>query len=92
MIFSLGVILYIFIRGLPRVSDETELPKEPKISGLYLFLEEIDKKINLILERFFRRLKIIILKLDNFLSQKLDKFKKEEIEETSLSKEELEEK
>lgn len=89
LMLALGVILYLFARALPRVSDTDVSPqKELKIHWLSPLLERIDEKLKAFLERLFRRLKVVILKLDNFVSTKLNKFKKEELKEIGLPVEE----
>lgn len=82
---ALGVILYLTARALPRVNDVDTTPvKEPELHWLTPVLEKADEKLKRFLERLFRRLKVVILKLDNFVSGKLNKFKKEEQKEISL--------
>lgn len=86
---TLGVILYLMARALPRVNDVDTAPiKEPRLHWLTPVLEKADEKLKLFLERLFRRLKVIILKLDNFVSVKLNKFRKEEPKEITLTVEE----
>ena len=86
MVLALGVILYLLARTLPRVDDkEVRSEKVLKIHWLIPVLEKIDERLKILLELFFRRLKIIILKLDNFVSVRLNKIKKEELKEIDLA-------
>ncbi len=86
---ALGVVLYLMARALPRVDDtETTSDKVPELHWFTPILEKIDERLKRFLERSFRRLKVVILKLDNFVSGKLNKFKKEEPREISLPVEE----
>lgn len=76
---SLGTIIFLMARTLPRIS-ETEpanLPKR-KIDWLSHFpLEKIDALLNSFLEKTLRKIKLILMKLDNTVSKQLNKFKKE---------------
>lgn len=76
---SLGAILYLMVRALPRITEE---PSEKKN-----FLdrlahsdvpEKMDAALNSFLFKFLRKAKILVLKLDNMLSKKLRKIKSEE--------------
>lgn len=70
---------------MPRVSNaEISPPKELKVHWLSPFLEKIDEKLKFLTEILFRRLKILVLKLDNLVSRKLNKFKQEETKEGGL--------
>ena len=72
-------------RALPRINDE-----EVKRSGnrephwFTLVLEKIDVWLKAVSEKFLRRARVWILKLDNFVSQKLKHFKKETPKETGF--------
>lgn len=77
---SLGTIIFLVARTLPRIT-ETEtvnIENKKRISWLSNFpLEKIDALINSFLEKTLRKIKLILMKLDNFVSRQLNKFKKD---------------
>jgi len=95
IVICIGGILYIFSRTLPRIGNEIEEKGEKRISTHLIlgYLEKIDEWIKVILEKTLRRVKVLILKFDNVVSEKLDRFKKEprKEKEFELSSEEDEE-
>lgn len=71
---SLGLVLYLMARALPRIEEE-EVKKQGLLekwmaSGIP---EKVDNLINSFLEKFLRKAKIYLLKIDNFLAQRLNK-------------------
>lgn len=93
IMLSLGAVLYLIARAVPRVSDEEIKKNHATIPshGFMTFLEKIDDKLKLILEKLLRRTRIWILKFDNFIVEKLKKFKKEASKETAFPVEEKKE-
>lgn len=91
IVCGFGVILYLFARALPRIEEGTETSgKESKGDALSVYFEKVDGWINAVLEKFLRRAKVWVLKLDNFVSVRLNQFKKEPLKEKGF--ENLEEK
>lgn len=85
----LGVILYLAAKALPRIDDRNPPPREIlKTHWIVGYLEKIDEFMKARLEKILRRLKIWLLKLDNYVSGKLERFKKEALKETKLPIEE----
>jgi len=75
---SLGIVVYLMARALPRVSD-SETTRGPNwIDRLMKRVptQEIDRGINVFLVKFLRKLKLVILKIDNFISHRLGKLSK----------------
>lgn len=76
---SLGVIIYLAARALPRVDGEDiHSPATPSLFDAVFsstMLERADTFVNVILEKVLRRLKIIVMKADNFVSESLGKIK-----------------
>lgn len=79
LMICLGTVLYLTVQVLPRIE---EVPTEEK--G---FLErwahsempeKIDAAFNNFLVKFLRRIKVLVLKLDNSLAKHLQKIKPEE--------------
>ncbi len=76
---SLGIMVYLFARGVSRVSDSIEEDaQKSKFDKLidFLPLEKIDLVINEYFEKILRKIKLILMKLDNVVSNRLDKIKK----------------
>jgi len=72
---SLSLVLYLFGVVLPRVPH-----KDGRISRTTHWvlnqIEDVDHLINVFTEKFLRRIKVTILRVDNFVSKKLGKYKK----------------
>lgn len=94
MVVSLGVVLYLFARALPRVDDVSISSQDAKFNSnkLSVYLEKIDEWLKIVFEKFLRRVKVLLLKLDNIVSKKLNKFKKEPQKEMKLLSDEIAEK
>lgn len=75
---SLGTIVFLVARTLPRITEtETVNPPKRKINWFSSFpFEKIDEAINAFMEKFLRRIKLILMKMDNTVSKHLNKFKK----------------
>lgn len=76
---SLGVILYVVVRTLPRVDGSVAPDKKGAwerwlTSGMP---ERIDKALNGFLFKFLKRVKVLLLKADNAISGQLTKVKPE---------------
>ncbi len=75
---SLGTMIYLVARAMPRV---TEIPKIEPAKDYFdklvkkFPLEKADMLVTLWTEKFLRKLKIVILKLDNLLSKHLSNLK-----------------
>ena len=74
----LGTVLYLAVQALPRIE---EVPADEK--GFFErwahseLPEKIDAAFNNFLLKFLRRVKVLILKLDNVLAKHLQKIKPE---------------
>ena len=72
---SLGAVVVIIARALPRVEDEMMAKRSIKgrIETLIgkIPLEKMDESLNLVVHKILRRLKVVILKADNIVSGKL---------------------
>lgn len=77
LMISLGVILYITVRTLPRI-DDSQLPEKKGVLERWIaseMPEKIDAALNSFLAKFLRRLKVSLLKIDNSLGRHLRKIK-----------------
>jgi hypothetical protein len=75
---SAGLILYLFVRALPRV-DDADLEAKPKPGlpqWLHEYLERLDEWLLGVVEKFLRRTRLGILKVDNTLAEKMHRFRK----------------
>ena len=76
---SLGVVIYLLARAVPRVLESGDIAHAPgRFDRLLskLPLQKIDERINVFLEKFLRRAKITLMKLDNFINYHLGRLRK----------------
>ena len=76
IMLSLGTIVYLIARVMPRVSDEfieTEIKKKHWFS--HQWVERGDAVFNVYLEKFLRRTKILLMKLNNITDGNLSKIR-----------------
>ncbi|MEX1013652.1 MAG: hypothetical protein WDZ80_00645 [Candidatus Paceibacterota bacterium] len=78
IMISLGSIVFILVKALPRVDDSKLANSEIKTPWIVSYIEEVDERFNVFLEKFLRRTRLLTLKMDNSLSSKLNSFKKRE--------------
>lgn len=76
IVLCLGTMLYMVARVLPKVNDKTDGNPEFKTPRILIFLEKADEKFKKNREKLLRRIRVVILKFDNYLSGRLSKFKK----------------
>lgn len=78
VMISLGTIVFLVARTLPRISEmETANVSEKKANRWSSFpFEKIDIAVNAFLEKLLRKIKLILMKTDNMVSRHLNKFKK----------------
>lgn len=78
MMASLGLVLYLVARGVPRVSDaEVAAPAERQVPHWVTdFFERFDMKVLAVAEKFIRRARLWIMKLDTALLDRLHRFRK----------------
>jgi len=70
------MIIYLMARAVPRVDDEISKPAV-KLDRLFdsLRLEKLDAILSNFLEKFLRKVKLFLMKLDNLTNNYLDKVK-----------------
>lgn len=77
LMLSLGIIIYLMARAVPRVGDEILKPAGKFDRWLSsLRLEKFDILLSNFLEKALRKAKLILMKLDNVTNEYLDKIKK----------------
>ena len=77
---SLGTVVVILGRALPRIEDESAVSQSrrgylERISKKIPF-ERLDEAINIFFHKVLRKVKIVIMKADNVVSEKLHNFGK----------------
>ena len=77
LMLSLGAIIYLVASALPRISEVEDvnggsLRDKAKSLGSILPLDQVDSKLNAIKNKTLRRLKVWVMKADNFLSKRLN--------------------
>lgn len=80
LMVSLGMMIYLFARSLPRLDEEDLAPRKGRFLERWLHSgmpERIDAFLNTYLGKFFRKLKIVLLRLDNHLTNRLKKMNAE---------------
>ena len=80
LMVSLGVILYVVVRTLPRVDENA--PEQKSAFEKWLTSEvpeKIDKALNGFLVKFLKKTKIFLMKADNTVTAQLKKVKPEGI-------------
>ena len=83
IMLSLAVILYLMAEVLPRISDEPENGPGSRSRAMH-YVEKLDIILKTFSERILRQFRVWILKLDNVIGHKLNRFKKEIPKETKL--------
>lgn len=71
---SLGTLIYLISRSVPRVTEINQShPKRDYFGELMekIPLEKVDAFISANLEKFLRKLKVVIMKLDNLVTKHL---------------------
>ncbi|MBI4094716.1 MAG: hypothetical protein HY435_00795 [Candidatus Liptonbacteria bacterium] len=74
-LLSWGTIVYLLVRSLPKVQEEEAGPKQRFIDRLAKseIPEKVDMAVNAFLSKSLRRTKVALLKVDNFLTQRIKK-------------------
>lgn len=76
---SLGFIIYLMARALPRVENNPQPTRGPNFFERLIAkvpMSKLDSNINGFLARFLRKIKVFTLKMDNFINDRLGKLTK----------------
>lgn len=65
---SLAVIVYLMAAAVPRIEEEQEEEKTAKIN---LHLDRLDSFLVRAKDKFLRRMKVLVMRFDNFISRQL---------------------
>ena len=76
---SLGAVVFLFVRKLPYVSDvpQKELTAERLRRGLFgsQWVDKLDSKFVDLLSKWLRRMKLAVMRLDNYVTRHIEKIK-----------------
>lgn len=77
LMVSLSAMLYLMVRALPRIAEEPLAEKRNLLDrwAHSQIPEKVDNALNGFLLKFLRKLKVFVLKVDNGLSNRLEKVK-----------------
>ncbi|HXF44290.1 MAG TPA: hypothetical protein VNK70_02380 [Candidatus Paceibacterota bacterium] len=81
---SLGVILYLAARTLPRIDDREEAGLGFKTHWFVALLERADERLTAVREKMLRRAGVMVLKISNDINSRLAKIKKVNEKESVL--------
>lgn len=76
---SLGIIIYMLARALPRIENIKPSPAGPNALDRFLSklpLEKIDFVLSNFFEKLLRKLRVVVMKADNLINARLGKIKK----------------
>ena len=76
LLISVGGILYIFVRALPRIGEREAKEEKRTVFERWVMSEiphQIDRALNATLGKLFRKLKVLLLRFDNYLTSRLKK-------------------
>jgi len=76
LMLALGLVLYLTARSLPRITEDPNEDKKKSLVEAWIVSEmphRIDQAMNTFMGKFFRKLKIYILRMDNILTERLKK-------------------
>ena len=78
ILLSFSVIIYIVAKTLPRVEEKPEEGPILKEHWVAKYIERADAWFQSALEKFLRRLRVWVLKFDNYVGKKLGSLRKDE--------------
>ncbi len=89
IMIGLGTMVYLIGRATPRIGDEIPRQSGAKFDHLLnsLRLEKFDVVLGNFLEKFLRKIKLILMQMDNITSNYLNKVRKGKLENNGKNKE-----
>ena len=75
LMLSFGAIVYVMALGVPKVGEIDVKPSRIRAWIASLPLHHLDEAIRQFKDKVLRRVKIIVMKIDNFISSHLNKDK-----------------
>ena len=81
---SFGVIVFLFVRKLPYVSDiPSGMPSPHKTFFRAEWIDKIDRKLIDLLSKWLRKMKLVVMRLDNYVSRHIEKIKQRHTSESN---------
>ncbi|PIR97723.1 MAG: hypothetical protein COT89_03030 [Candidatus Colwellbacteria bacterium CG10_big_fil_rev_8_21_14_0_10_42_22] len=68
VMISLAIVVYLMAAAVPRLEDKES---EDKSSGTSLPLDKLDNFLLKLKDKFLRRVKVLVMKTDNLISEQL---------------------
>lgn len=79
LLLGCGVIVYLFVKKMPKVGEdvigEGEAKRKVNFPKLKVRMENVDKTINSLLEKALRKIKLLLMRLDNATTDFLGRVK-----------------
>ena len=76
---SLGMVIYMIARVVPRMPENIEPPRRANFFDRLMSkipMSKIDERLNSFLAKFLRRSRVVTMKMDNFINDRLGKISK----------------
>jgi hypothetical protein len=81
----MGGMVYMLARALPRINDfSTKENPEIETPKTLVYIEKADEQFKKTTEKILRKIKVIVMKADNYLSDKLSGFRKKKENKNDL--------
>lgn len=78
ILLSLGVVLYVVVKALPRIEESDNNSSLPEEHWAGAYIEKIDVYVKSLAEKSLRRMRVWLLRFDNYVSKKLNAFRRDE--------------
>ncbi|MDO8467314.1 MAG: hypothetical protein Q7S83_04215 [bacterium] len=85
---SLGLVIYMIARAIPRVPEEVSTHRRSSWVDRLMSkipMSAIDDRLNSFIAKFLRKFRVIMMKIDNFINDRLGKLSKKTKEPTEES-------
>ncbi len=76
---SLGLVIYLIARAVPSMPENLEPPRKANLVDRVMAkipMAKIDERLNYFLAKFLRRSRVVTMKMDNFINDRLGKISK----------------
>ena len=74
LFIGLAAVVYVFVKAAPRVGDLPQEKKEPFHWFKNLPLDKLDNSLSCFSEKWLRRVRLFIMKLDHSIVHKIERF------------------
>ena len=82
---SLGLVIYMIARAIPRVPEEVAMPRRSSWVDRLMAkipMAAIDERLNSFVAKLLRKFRVVVMKTDNFINDRLGKLSKKTKEPT----------